>query len=82
MKAKGLFGCIFILASGLLYTAERYLSVFMWSVVTTPMIARGTGGYSTVPDMPNMKTNFFVILFLILGIFLFASEMYDTYKKK
>lgn len=81
MKTKGKFGCIFILASGLLFTAERYLSVLIWSALATPLITRGAG-YSALPDMPDLKTNFFVILFLLIGIFLLFFEIYDAYKKK
>lgn len=82
MKANGKFGCIFILASGLLFTAERYLSVIIWSVLTLPVLTRGNGSYSALPDMPDVKTNFFVILFLLFGVFLLLLEIYDTYKKK
>jgi len=81
MKAKGKFGCIFILTSGLLFTAERYLSVLIWSALATPLITRGAG-YSALPDMPDLKTNFFVILFLLIGIFLLSLEIYDTFKNK
>lgn len=82
MKAKGKFGCIFILASGFLFTVERYLSILMWSAITTPIITRGNGGYSAVPDMPDITTNSFVIIFLLIGVFLLTLEILDTYKKK
>lgn len=49
MKAKGKFGCIFILTSGLIFTAERYLSVLVWSALATSLITRGAG-YSASPD--------------------------------
>ena len=81
MKAKGIFGCIFILASGILFTVERYLSVLIWSVLTTPMLTSGNGGYSALPDMDALKLNFFVILFLLLGVFLLLIEIYETYKR-
>jgi hypothetical protein len=54
----------------------------MWSVLTTPVLTRGNGSYSVLPDMPEMKTNFYVILFLLIGVFLLLLEIYDTYKKK
>jgi hypothetical protein len=81
MKAKGKFGCIFILVSGLLFTTERYISVLIWSTLATPLLTMGAG-YSALPDMPDLKTNFFVILFMLFGVSLLLLEIYDTYKKK
>ena len=82
MKTKGKFGCAFILASGILFTFERYLSILMWSVMTTPVLTSGNGDYNISPQMPDLKTNYFVILFLLLGFFLLLLEINDTYKKK
>jgi hypothetical protein len=82
MKAKGILGCIFILVSGVLFTIERYLAVLKWSVLTTPVLIRGNGGHSDYPTMPSLTTNFFVALFLLIGIFFIALGIYDVYKGK
>ena len=82
MKTKGKFGCVFILVSGVLFTVERYLSILMWSVMTTPVLTRGNGGYNESPQMPDLKTNYFVVLFLLLGFFFLLLEINDTNKKK
>jgi hypothetical protein len=82
LKTNGKFGCLFILASGVLFTIERYFTIIKWTVITTPMLTRGNGSYNSTPDMPDIKTNYFVPIFLLLGFFLLILEISDTYKRK
>lgn len=82
MKTNGKFGCLFILASGMLFTIERYFAIITWTVFTTPVLTNGNGGYNTTPDMPDIKTNYFVLIFLLLGFFLLIYDISGTYRKK
>lgn len=82
MKTKSKFGCVFILMSGVLFTFERYFSILIWSTLTSPILQKGNGGYEGSPDMPNLHSNPFVILFLLIGVSLVILEIYDFYSEK
>lgn len=64
------------------YSPERYFAIITWAATTTPVLIRGNGGYNSTSDMPDIKTNYFVLIFLLLGLFLIIFEFSDTYKKK
>jgi hypothetical protein len=80
MNAKSILGCVFVLVSGVLFTMERFLAVLKWSVLTTPILTRGSGTYSESTVMPGLTTNFFVVLFLVIGVILVVLRIYDVYK--
>jgi len=56
-------GTIFIVASGFIYTIERFISYYLW-------IGQGQmqGSFPTFSaDLPGLFTNIFLPLFLVIG---------------
>jgi len=54
-------GTIFIVASGFIYTIERFISYYSW---TGQMVK---GDYPTYPELPGLFTNISLPLFLVIG---------------
>ncbi|MCJ8008625.1 hypothetical protein ACFFF5_08405 [Lederbergia wuyishanensis] len=57
-----ILGALFILASGLMYSVERVISIVHWSALTH------TGSFPTSPPPPSLLDNLFIPLFLLVGI--------------
>lgn len=64
-----ILGCILIVFSGLIYTFERYVSIFMWIGQVAPVKINGSGSWPTNPTMPGIFDNFFVPLLFIMGLY-------------
>lgn len=82
MTTKGKMGCFFILFSGFLFTLERYFSILIWHILYKRVFDSGNGSYEPLPNMPDLKTNIFVSLFLIIGFFFLILEIYNFYREK
>jgi len=63
------FGTIFIITSGVLYTMERFIAYFSW---VGAMNAHPTS-YATHPTLPDLQTNIYIPIFIIIGICFFVS---------
>lgn len=59
-----IFSVIFIIASGILYTFERFISNLNW----VGQINSHLGSSTNKPELPDVFTNLFIPLFFILGI--------------
>jgi len=69
-----LLGTIFIITSGILYSIERFIAYFSW----IGQMNSHTGSFEAYPSLPGMRTNIFIPIFIIIGIYLFVSG----YRKK
>lgn len=65
---------VFIIASGFLYSFERFISYYEWIGILNADI----GMYSSSPDLPGILTNIFIPIFIITGVVLIVKG----YKKK
>ncbi|GCD10850.1 hypothetical protein [Clostridium tagluense] len=54
-------GAIFMIASGFIYTIERFIAYYSW---TGQMVK---GSFPTYPELPGLFTNMFLPLFFIIG---------------
>lgn len=70
MTTEGISGCILMVVSGLIFTFERFISIFMWIGQTVPVKINGSGSYPTKPTMPGIFDNIFVPLLFIIGLIL------------
>lgn len=68
MKNREVMGYILLIMSGCLYTLERFLALFKWSIDV------GTGSFLENPAMPNIVDNIFVPTLFIIGLFLIISN--------
>lgn len=68
MTIEVIVGCILLITSGLIFTFERFLSIFYWIGQAAPVKINGSGHYPSNPTMPGLFDNFFVILFLVMGL--------------
>lgn len=68
MKNREVMGYVLLIMSGSLYTLERFLALFKWSVDV------GTGSFLENPAMPNIVDNIFVPTLFIIGLFLIISN--------
>ena len=75
MKSEKIMGCIMIIASGLIYTFERFLSVFKWSIEV------GTGSYPSNPRMVTIFGNIFVPILFIIGMLLIIASFVSRKKE-
>lgn len=83
MKKEIIVGTVFILASGFIYTFERFLAILVWASEIIPVKFTGTGQYSTLVKMPSLLENIFVIIFFVIGfIFLILGFMRKTKLEK
>jgi len=64
-------GATFIITSGILYTAERFIAYFSWVGVMNAH----TGSYDNYPSLPDFQTNVFIPIFIIIGICFFVSGL-------
>lgn len=64
-----ILGCSLIVVSGLIFTFERYVSIFMWIGQVAPVKIHGSGSWPNKPTMPGIFDNIFVPLLFIMGLF-------------
>ncbi|MDP4182377.1 MAG: hypothetical protein Q8942_14965 [Bacillota bacterium] len=76
VTTEGIIGCIFIISSGLLFTFERFLSIFKWIGQVAPVKINGSGDYPSNPTMPGLIDNIFVVLFLVIGLSLLVIGLF------
>lgn len=60
-----LLGSLFVISSGFIYALERINSHVYW---LGQVLAKINGSFPIKPDMPGITENWFVILFLALGL--------------
>jgi hypothetical protein len=63
-----ILGSVFIIASGFLYTLERFIAYFAW----VGQMNAHTGSFPNNPDLPGLSSNIFIPTFLLIGIVLFV----------
>jgi hypothetical protein len=82
MKYKKVcIGIILIVLSSITYAFEKMLSLIEWAVLTTPILYKGSGGYNTSPSKVPLSSNWFILLFLITGLYFFISSFLDKNKE-
>lgn len=67
-KVSFISGVGFIALSGILYTIERFIAVFLYASEIFPVKLNGNGSHPGEPYMPTILDNFFVGLLLVLGL--------------
>ena len=70
MKTEGIMGCILLIASGCIYTVERFVSVLMWLGEVVPVKMSPSGSYPSNATMPGLFDNIFVPILFIVGVLL------------
>jgi uncharacterized membrane protein len=78
-KISFVTGIGLIALSGILFTIERFITVFQNASETFPVKLNGNGSYTSQP-MPGIFDNFFVGLFLVLGIVLLIYAAIKVFK--
>jgi|BarGraIncu00431A_1022009.scaffolds.fasta_scaffold34386_1 hypothetical protein len=73
-KLYYILGTIFIISSGFIYVVERGFAYYTWVGQLTAHLQ----SYSSSPQSPNLITNIYIPLFLIIGIVFYVS----AYKKR
>jgi hypothetical protein len=63
-----ILGTVFIIASGILYSFERFIAYFSW----IGQMNAHTGSFPNNPDLPGLSSNIFIPIFVIIGIALFV----------
>ena len=71
-KTELVLAALFIIASGIVYTLERFGRLYVW--VGQMNSASHTGSYPAKPDMHVMTDNWFIVLFLAIGVFFFIKS--------
>ncbi len=56
-----ILGCCLIVFSGIIFTFERFISVFKWGGESAPIKINGSGSYPTVPVMAGFFDNPYVL---------------------
>jgi|GEM_PF-659421 len=69
-------GAIFIITSGFLYTVERGIAYYSW--IGQMMSASHTLSFPTNPQLPNLLTNIYIPVYIIIGVVF----MYLGYREK
>jgi len=80
-KISFISGLGLIALSGVLYTLERFIAIFKWIGEVAPVKINGSGSWPTEPTMPGVFDNFFVGIFLILGLVLLIIGLNRGIKK-
>lgn len=75
MKREKIMGCLMIVSSGLIYTFERFLSVFKWSIEI------GTGSYPINPRIIGIFDNIFVPILFVMGMLLIIASFISREKE-
>lgn len=70
MTIEGILGCILLMISGVIFTFERFISVFLWIGQAAPVKINGSGSYPGQPIMPGIFDNIFVPIFFVMGLIL------------
>lgn len=75
-----ILGCCLVVFSGVIFTFERFISVFKWVGESAPVKINGSGSYPTEPVMPGFFDNLFVPLLMFLGVYLIVMSIYEQKK--
>lgn len=79
---KIFLGSIFIILSGIIYEIEKALSYFKWAVDLYKVVNIGSGGgYNSQPDRVYLSNNYFIILFLLIGLCFYVGACMPLIKK-
>ncbi|MFJ7738832.1 hypothetical protein ACIQ2D_21225 [Lysinibacillus sp. NPDC097287] len=70
MKLYKVFGAVFIIISGLIYTLERGFSMLSTSLIRAGFFSGGMGGEIPEVEVNTLFSNLYVPLFLIIGLIL------------
>lgn len=74
-------GIGFIALSGVLFTFERFIAAYLYSIEVLPIKLNGSGSYGPL-KMPGLFDNFYVGFLLVLGLILFILGMLKIIKKE
>lgn len=74
-------GCCMIVFSGIIFTFERFISMFKWVGQSAPVKINGSGSYPTEPVMAGFFDNLFVPLLMFSGIYLIVISIYEKKKQ-
>ena len=67
--------------SGVIYTIERVISYYKWSVNIYMVVSNKSGGYNSQPDRVHLSNNYFILLFLLIGLSFYISACLSLLKK-
>jgi hypothetical protein len=70
-----LLGILLIISGALLYSLEKLMAYIVWAAhrIGPP----SSEGWPSQPDVPSLLENWFVPIFLILGIFFILKGFFD-----
>lgn len=68
MKSREIMGYVLLIMSGCLYTFERFLAMYKWSIDVS------TGSFLEIPAMPSILDNIFVPTLFLIGLLLLISN--------
>ncbi|MCA1054375.1 hypothetical protein LCM10_05200 [Rossellomorea aquimaris] len=71
-----LSGTLLIISSALLYSFEKLMATTMWAAHRTGPAS--SEGWPNHPDIPSLLDNWFVPIFLVLGIFFLLKGFLDN----
>ncbi len=81
MNFKKLFlGSVFLIMSGIIYEIDKALNYYEWCSYI--LAINGSGGYSLHPKSISLTDNYFVLLFLIIGLILYINAGLSFLKNK
>ena len=63
-------GIVLITLSGILFTFERFIAAYLYSIEVIPIKLNGNGSYGPL-EMPGLFDNFYVGFLLALGLIMF-----------
>ena len=65
-KTYCILGTLFIIAGGLIYSIERAIAYLVWVGQMNAL-----SSWPTLPELPTFLTNFFIPVFIFVGIIFF-----------
>lgn len=77
---KLILGSVFLIMSGITYEIDKALHYYEWSSYVIAI--NGTGGYSLHPKSISLTDNYFVLLFLIIGLIFYINAGLSYLKNK
>jgi len=78
---KFLFGSLFVVLSAVIYEIEKIFSYFKWTVNIYLFVNGGSSGYESHPEMVSLSSNYYIILFLLIGICFYIAACLPLFKK-
>lgn len=72
-------GSLFIILSGIMYQIDKSLSYFKWAAYV--IAVKGNGGYDQ-PNKISLFDNYFILLFLIIGLIFYIDVGLTFYKSR